>query len=461
VSPNGSGTNVGSTAAVLGGDFTVKAVEVNPTFSLTGYPTTWQQFTFTLSGLSGSTTGRIGFRYYLSDVSTQGTNIGIDTFSFADPTVFTRTVSGNWTDTTGWTSNAVPNGTTVTAQLVNPGSGTNNVNLGGGTFTVNQLQFSGTNAGTWNVTNGTIVFDGTSPTFLNQGDSNGLVGSLPNLTLNATTTFEIDNASAVTDVTGAVTGTGGLIKTGSGTLMLTATNTYSGGTTISAGTLQIGNGGTSGSITGNVTDNGTLAFDRSDAVTIGVVVSGTGSLMQLGGGTLILTADNTYTGGTIVNAGTLQLGDGTNTTSLAGANGSNGFPGGAGKDAVTVNNSATFNVMTNASVSGGAGGIGAGLTNPGNGGEGVSFSAGGSLTNSGTISGGAGGEGAQIAKGGNGGEAVSFSAGGSLTNSGTISGGAGGTGVGAANGTGGFGSSSAVRRAHSPTKPAASSTAAS
>ena len=97
VSPNGSGTNVGSTAAVPGGDFTVKAVEVNPTFSLTGYPTTWQQFTFTLSGLSGSTTGRIGFRYYLSDVSTQGTNIGIDTFSFADPTVFSRTVSGNWT----------------------------------------------------------------------------------------------------------------------------------------------------------------------------------------------------------------------------------------------------------------------------------------------------------------------------------------------------------------------------
>jgi hypothetical protein len=108
VSPNGSGTNVGSTAAVPGGDFTISAMEVNPTFSLTGYPTAWQQFIFTLSGLSGSTTGRIGFRYYLSDDSTQGTNIGIDTFSFADPTLptsFTRTVSGNWTDTTGWTPN--------------------------------------------------------------------------------------------------------------------------------------------------------------------------------------------------------------------------------------------------------------------------------------------------------------------------------------------------------------------
>src|SRR5258705_8115140 len=87
------------------------------------------------------------------------------TVSFADPTVLTRTVSGNWIDTTGWTPAGVPNGNTVTAQLVNPGSGTNSMNLGGGTFPMNQLQFSGTNSGTWNVTNGTIIFDGTNPTF--------------------------------------------------------------------------------------------------------------------------------------------------------------------------------------------------------------------------------------------------------------------------------------------------------
>ena len=63
---------------------------------------------------------------------------------------------------------------------------------------------------------------------------------------------------------GVISGTGSLVQLGSGALTLTGNNTYSGGTTISAGTLQIGNGGTSGSITGNVTDNGTLAFDRSD-----------------------------------------------------------------------------------------------------------------------------------------------------------------------------------------------------
>src|SRR5208337_4622589 len=236
----------------------------------------------------------------------------------------------------------------------------------------------------------------------------------------AATTIDVGSGLTATISAPIVDGTSpaAITKTDLGTLILTGTNTYTGGTTISGGTLQLGNGGTSGSITGNVTDNGTLAFDRSDAVTIGVVVSGTGSLVQLGGGTLILTADNTYTGGTIVNAGTLQLGDGTNTTSLAGANGSNGFPGGAGKDAVTVNNSATFNVMTNASVSVGAGGDGAGLSHPGNGGEAVSFSAGGSLTNSGTISGGAAGTAGSFGGvNGTGGFGVLFSgAAGTLTN---------------------------------------------
>ena len=171
-----------------------------------------------------------------------------------------------------------------------------------------------------------------------------------------------------------------------------------------------------------------MAFDRSGSVTFSGAISGTGSLVQLGGGTLILTADNTYTGGTIVNAGTLQLGDGINTASLAGANGSNGSPGGAGTDAVTVNNSATFNVMTNASVSGGAGGVGAGLTTPATVARRLASALGAPSPTAAPFPGAPAVNGAQIANGGNGGEAVSFSAGGSLTNSGTISGGAAGDG---------------------------------
>ncbi|WP_281649376.1 autotransporter-associated beta strand repeat-containing protein [Novacetimonas hansenii] len=117
---------------------------------------------------------------------------------------------------------------------------------------------------------------------------------------------------------GDINGTGALSQIGTGTTVLTGTNTYTGGTTISAGTLQIGDGGTTGSITGDVADAGTLAFDRSDVSTFDGAVSGTGALSQIGTGTTVLTEASTYTGGTNISAGTLQVGDGTTTGSITG-----------------------------------------------------------------------------------------------------------------------------------------------
>ena len=75
-----------------------------------------------------------------------------------------------------------------------------------------------------------------------------------------------------------------------------------------AGTLQVGSGGTTGSIggTSSVSDSGVLAFDRSDGISFAPTISGSGGLLQMGAGTLTLTAaTNAYTGPTVVNGGSL------------------------------------------------------------------------------------------------------------------------------------------------------------
>ena len=102
----------------------------------------------------------------------------------------------------------------------------------------------------------------------------------------------------------------GAVNVFAGTTIFTANNAYTGATNINGGTLQLGNGGTSGTISGNVANNGVLAINRSDAFTFTSIISGSGVLQQLGPGTTILTAANTYTGGTTVSAGTLRLGSG-------------------------------------------------------------------------------------------------------------------------------------------------------
>jgi outer membrane autotransporter protein len=103
-------------------------------------------------------------------------------------------------------------------------------------------------------------------------------------------------------------GTMRLTKAGTGTMILSSDNSYTGGTTISAGTLQLGDGGTSGSIVGNVANNGIFAVNRSDVFTFRGLISGTGAFQQNGTGTTIFTANNTYRGATTVSAGTLQAG---------------------------------------------------------------------------------------------------------------------------------------------------------
>ncbi len=132
-------------------------------------------------------------------------------------------------------------------------------------------------------------------------------------------TFDVANATALT-MSGAIGGAGALTKINTGTLVLTGTNTYSGATNVTAGTLQLGNGTTNGSISGNIANNAVLAFNPANGTTMSLagVISGTGAVNQIGTGTTILTGANTYTGGTSIQAGTLQLGDGITSGSISG-----------------------------------------------------------------------------------------------------------------------------------------------
>ena len=150
--------------------------------------------------------------------------------------------------------------------------------------------------------------------------------------------FIINRSNAYT-FDGVISGAGSFVQMGAGTTTLTATNSYSGGTTISAGTLAVSAdanlGNTSGGLsfgggtlqylagfTSNrgVTLNaggGTFDTNGNDAM-LGGTITSIGPLTKIGAGTLTLTGANTYSGGTTISGGTLQIGSGGNTGSIVG-----------------------------------------------------------------------------------------------------------------------------------------------
>lgn len=216
------------------------------------------------------------------------------------------------------------------------------INASGGTFQTDaDLTWSGVISGTGALNKtgtATLVLAGNNtyggPTTVSSGTlqvgAAGTAGSLGtggvvnqgSLVFNRTDTMTVGNA---------ISGTGSLTQAGTGTTILSGVNSYAGTTTISAGTLQVGNGGTTGNFgPGAIVNNGTLAFDRADTVTIGHAISGSGSLVQAGAGTVVLNGANTYAGTTTISAGTLQVGDG-------------GTSGTLGAGAVTNNASLVFN----------------------------------------------------------------------------------------------------------------------
>ena len=255
----------------------------------------------TLSIGSGSTTGAIS-----NSSNVTVTNPGTLRFNRSDAYTYTGIISGTGAAIklaagalTLSGANTYSGGTTLSAGTLN----INNASaIGTGTFTISAGTIDNTsgaaitlntnNAQNWNAD---FTFTGTNP--LNLGT--GAVALSANRTLTTT-------ANTLT-VGGVIGGAFSLTKNGAGTLTLTGANTYTGITTVSAGTLSIGSGGATGSISSNVTNNATLAFNRSDAYTYTGIISGNGAVTKLGIGTLTLTGANTYTGITNVNTGTLNI----------------------------------------------------------------------------------------------------------------------------------------------------------
>ncbi|MBL9132208.1 MAG: autotransporter-associated beta strand repeat-containing protein, partial [Verrucomicrobiaceae bacterium] len=274
-----------------------------------------------------------------------------------------------WNNTANWSGGVIP-GTIHTAVLGAAGSATN---LG--------INFaSGTNNGAGNQIVGNISQDAAATLSRVIGNNSATAGTL---TLSGISGVILENLSAQTltlapNVNGgtggmsvavplgipAINATGNIVisanltgnafsKTGAGTLTLTGTNAQSGFGTVTGGVLQIGDGGTTGTV-GNMhlalADGANVTFNRSDTLTYALNITNhpantTGSVTQAGTGTTIFTGTgHNYGGVTTVSAGKLQLGNG-------------GTSGSIGSGAVSIASGATLAVNRSNNYSLGSGNI--------------------------------------------------------------------------------------------------------
>ncbi|WP_164976269.1 beta strand repeat-containing protein [Oleiharenicola lentus] len=259
---------------------------------------------FTL-GVNGGTldisnaTAAGGFTFgNTGSVALTGTNTA-RTLSLAGTPGYSSTVYFNsqlGDNGTGATSVVALDGSFWRFSAANTYSGGTTVNSGGFLIAINT---AGSATGSGNIT-------------VNSGGRLGLGSNSPdgaisgNIAVTGTGTVEFNRSTAYT-YAGVISGTGSVLHTGTaGNITLTGANTYTGGTTIN-GTMRIGSGGTTGSIVGNVTNNGTLIFDRSDASAFSGNISGTGSLFKQSAGAITLSGTHTYAGGTTITNGSMNL----------------------------------------------------------------------------------------------------------------------------------------------------------
>ncbi|MGE6496567.1 MBG domain-containing protein, partial [Cupriavidus metallidurans] len=298
--------------------------------------------------------------------------------------------AGNVTLPTGIT------GTGGTIQVGNGGAGTLTFNAPVNTTGDVVFNSAGATTASQAITAGNLTFNSGTTTTGNINVKNLTVNGAAATTLNGTLQASsglLFSSTGTSTVNGVISGAASVTQAGSGTVTLVANNTYTGTTTVNAGsTLQVGNNTPTGTLgSGAVTNNGNLIFNNSGAVNLNNNISGSGNLNKTGGGQLYVYGNLTYTGTTTINgtwmtfqagsslSGTSQVIDNSgiqfnwNTPATFAVNISGGgqvWQSGSGNLTLTGNNTYTGTTTTNGGtwlIAGSAMAFGSGALNDGGG----------------------------------------------------------------------------------------------
>lgn len=325
---------------------------------------TYDLFQIGSGGLSGSPADFSVADAQPSTSYSFGTSGGFLTVTIASTAVNSSwdvDASGNWNDSTKWSAGVPSNALDIANFPTNVISGSRTVTLTDNR-TVGTINFG--TAGQANPASytiaaggGTLTLDnGTSAALINDlGGTHTIAAPIALTSHGVSITASNDatsGASSTMIISGSISGAGPVAITGgSGTVVLSGANSYTTTSIAVGGTLQIGNGGSSGSFgSGAVTNDGTINFDLQGPATISnnissdnLIPTGAGSVNQNGSGVLTLSGNNSYTGPTNINSGTLQLGSAT-------AIGTNSL--------LTINSGATFDLNGNSASVGSLNGSG-------------------------------------------------------------------------------------------------------
>jgi autotransporter-associated beta strand protein len=324
-----SGTQTGNTVAY--GVVSDGPAYTNVSFNLRAYSLNGTGYSISFAGLNLS--GGNGNSTSLTPMTTRI----IITGPVTNP--MTNTSPGN-DDTLGL--QGVTSGNAIYGAISDASGATgNDLNGGGGYTRIIDSDYTGTwilassansySGGTYiGYQNNTPANGGTLQVGTGQAGQDGNLGNTSQVLFNSTNTALSGSGGAlVFDIVGSQTGSypiwgaGSVVKLGGGIQVLCGTNSYTGATTISAGTLQLGTGqsGQDGTLVGInngtygstlvVADSGALVFDIVGSQTASYPISGPGALIMIGPGELVLSStDNSYggySGGTIVESGTVAV----------------------------------------------------------------------------------------------------------------------------------------------------------